>query len=65
MWMRRACWSREQARAVKADRGVTPSRAVDDLTEMVLEAEETAIGLRGLFEIAQCGLRADVWAIDL
>ncbi len=55
MWMRRGVLSREQARAVKADRGVYIARAVDDLTEMVLEAgEETAIGLRGLFEIAQC-----------
>jgi tetratricopeptide (TPR) repeat protein len=55
MWMRRGVLSREQARAVKADRGVYVARAIEDLTEMVLEAgEETAIGLRGLFEIAQC-----------
>jgi hypothetical protein len=55
MWMRRGVLSREQARAVKADRGVYIARAVEDLTEMVLESgEETAIGLRGLFEIAQC-----------
>lgn len=54
MWMRRGVLSREQARAVKEDRGVYVARSVEDLTEMVLEAgEETAIGLRGLFEIAQ------------
>ena len=30
-------------------------KAIDDLTSLVLEAgEETAIGLRGMFEIAQC-----------
>ncbi|MBX3461754.1 MAG: hypothetical protein KF830_01170 [Planctomycetes bacterium] len=55
MWMRRGVLNREQARAVKADRGVFVARAIEDLTEMVLEVgEETAIGLRGLFEIAQC-----------
>jgi tetratricopeptide (TPR) repeat protein len=55
VWMRRGVLSREQARAVKADRGVYIARAIEDLTEMVLEVgEETAIGLRGLFEIAQC-----------
>ncbi|MBL9078903.1 MAG: hypothetical protein JNL08_15460 [Planctomycetes bacterium] len=55
MWMRRGVLSREQARAVKTDRSVYVARAIEDLTEMVLEAgEETAIGLRGLFEIAQC-----------
>lgn len=54
-WMRRGVLLREQARAVKTDRTVLVQRAIDDLTEMVLEAgEETAIGLRGLFEIAQC-----------
>lgn len=54
-WMRRGVLKREQARAVKTDRNVLVQRAIDDLTEMVLEAgEETAIGLRGLFEVAQC-----------
>lgn len=54
-WMRRGVLNREQARAVKADRAIFIARAIEDLTEMVLEAgEETAIGLRGLFEIAQC-----------
>ncbi len=55
MWMRKGVLTREQARAVKTDRNVLVTRAIDELTEMVLEVgEETAIGLRGLFEIAQC-----------
>ncbi|MEO6595196.1 MAG: hypothetical protein ABIP94_10630 [Planctomycetota bacterium] len=55
MWMKKGVLQREQARAVKTDRLVLAARAVDELTEMVLETgEETAIGLRGLFEIAQC-----------
>lgn len=55
LWMRRGVLQREQARAVKTDRAVLIQRAISDLEEMVLEAgEETAIGLRGLFEIAQC-----------
>ncbi|MBM4063006.1 MAG: tetratricopeptide repeat protein, partial [Planctomycetes bacterium] len=55
LWMRKGVLMREQARAVKADRAVLVQRAIDELTEMVLDAgEETAIGLRGLFEIAQC-----------
>ncbi len=55
MWMRKGVLMREQARAVKADRGVLIERAKGELTELVLEVgEETAIGLRGLFEIAQC-----------
>jgi hypothetical protein len=68
LWMRKGVLMREQARAVKADREVLIERAIGELTEMVLEVgEETAIGLRGLFEIAQCheveGKVAD--AIDL
>lgn len=55
LWMRRGVLSRERARAVKADRAVLIQASIDDLSEMVLEAgEETALGLRGLFEIAQC-----------
>ncbi len=55
LWMRMGVLRREQARAVKADRAVLVERAITELTDMVLEAgEETAIGLRGLFEIAQC-----------
>lgn len=55
LWMRRGVLLREQARAVKADRAVLIQRAISDLEEMVLEyGEETALGLRGLFEIAQC-----------
>lgn len=55
MWMKEAVLTREQARADKENRGVLIERAIAELTDMVLEAgEETAIGLRGLFEIAQC-----------
>lgn len=55
LWMRKGVLMREQARAVKADRAVHIERAITELTDMVIEAgEETAIGLRGLFEIAQC-----------
>lgn len=54
MWMRKGVLMREQARAVKADRAVLVERAKNDLTDLVLKVgEETAIGLRGLFEIAQ------------
>ncbi len=55
MWMKKAVLSREQGRADKANRSVLVQRSIDELTELVLEfGEETAIGLRGLFEIAQC-----------
>ena len=55
MWMRKGVLMREQARAVKADRAVLIERAKTELTDLVLKVgEETAIGLRGLFEIAQC-----------
>lgn len=55
MWMKKAVLSREQARADKENRGVLVQRAISELEEMVLESgEETAFGLRGLFEIAQC-----------
>lgn len=55
MWMRKAVLSREEARADKENRNVLLQRAIDELTELVLDVgEETAIGLRGLFEIAQC-----------
>lgn len=55
MWMRKGVLMREQARAVKRDREILVERAKSELTELVLEVgEETAIGLRGLFEIAQC-----------
>jgi tetratricopeptide (TPR) repeat protein len=54
-WMRMGVLMREQGRAVKADRAVLVERAIGELTEMVLHfGEETAIGLKGLFEIAQC-----------
>jgi len=54
-WMRRGVLMREKGRAVKAERSVEISRAIDDLSDLVLDAgEETAIGLRGLFEIGQC-----------
>lgn len=55
MWMRKGVLTREMARAVKRDREVLVERAKTELTELVLAVgEETAIGLRGLFEIAQC-----------
>lgn len=54
-WMRTGVLMREQGLAVKADREVLVERAIEVLTEMVLDVgEETAIGLRGLFEIAHC-----------
>lgn len=55
MWMKEAVLTREQAKADKENRGVLVDRSVEELEEMVLEAgEESALGLRGLFEIAQC-----------
>ena len=55
MWLRRGVLARERARAVVAERGALLPKAIDDLTSLVIEAgEETAVGLRGLFEIAQC-----------
>lgn len=55
MWMKEAVLTREQAKADKENRGVLVDRSIEELEEMVLEAgEESALGLRGLFEIAQC-----------
>lgn len=55
MWMKGAVLKREQARADKENRSVLIDRAIEDLEEMVLDyGEESALGLRGLFEIAQC-----------
>lgn len=55
MWMKEAVLTREQAKADKENRNVLVDRSVEELEEMVLEAgEESALGLRGLFEIAQC-----------
>ncbi len=55
MWMKKAVLSREQGRADKENRGALAARAIGELEELVLEVgEETAIGLRGLFERAQC-----------
>lgn len=55
MWMKKSVLTREQGRADKANRSVLIERAIEELTELVLTAgEETAIGLRGMFEIAQC-----------
>jgi tetratricopeptide (TPR) repeat protein len=54
-WMRKGVLLREHGRAIKQDREVQTGRAINELEEMVLEyGEETALGLRGLFEIAQC-----------
>lgn len=54
-WMRKGVLMREHGRAIKQDRGHLCERAISELEEMVLEyGEETALGLRGLFEIAQC-----------
>lgn len=55
VWLRKGILLREQGRAVKADRGFLIERAKSTLEEMVFEyGEETALGLRGLFEMAQC-----------
>lgn len=55
MWMKEAVLTREQAKADKENRSVLVERSVEELEEMVLEAgEESALGLRGLFEIAKC-----------
>lgn len=55
MWMKLAVLTREQAKADKENRGVLVDRAIEELEEMVLDfGEESALGLRGLFEIAQC-----------
>jgi tetratricopeptide (TPR) repeat protein len=54
MGLRLGVLLREQGRAVKTERETLISRSISELEEMVLEAgEETALGLRGLFEIAQ------------
>ncbi len=54
-WLRRGVLKRENGRAVKAERDVLVQQAVSDLSDLVLEAgEETAIGLKGLYEIGQC-----------
>jgi hypothetical protein len=53
-WLRKGVLLREHARAVKADRGFLIERSKNTLEELVLEVgEETALGMRGLFEIAQ------------
>ena len=55
MWMKGAVLTREQAKADKENRVVLVDRAIEELEEMVLDyGEESALGLRGLFEIAQC-----------
>lgn len=55
MWMKQAVLTREQGRADKENRSVLVDRAIEELEEMVLDVgEESALGLRGLFEIAQC-----------
>ena len=67
-WMRKGVLMREQGRAVKADRDVLVERAISELTDLVLDyGEETAIGLRGLFEIAQCSEIQDdmLTAVDM
>ncbi len=54
-WMRKGVLLREHARAVKDDRAHLVEKSIGELEEMVLFiGEETALGLRGLFEIAQC-----------
>ena len=55
MWMKGAVLTREQAKADKENREILVDRAIEDLEEFVLDyGEESALGLRGLFEIAQC-----------
>lgn len=54
-WLRKSVLLREHGRAVKDDRAHLVAKAIGELEEMVLYiGEETALGLRGLFEIAQC-----------
>ena len=54
-WLRKCVLMREQGRAVKSEAGYLTDRARTDLEELVLDyGEETALGVRGLFEIAMC-----------
>src|SRR5688572_26155855 len=55
MGMKRAVLEREQARVDRENRSVLCARAIRHLEDVVFDAgEETAIGQRGLFELAQC-----------
>ncbi|MBK8097812.1 MAG: hypothetical protein IPK26_11935 [Planctomycetes bacterium] len=54
-WLRKGVLTREHARAVKGEREFLIPRAITILEDLILEVgEETALGLRGLFEVAQC-----------
>lgn len=54
MWLQAGVLMREQGRADKANRSVLVTRAINHLTELIYEAgEETYVGMRALFEIAQ------------
>ena len=60
VWRRKGALLRENARAVKDDRGHLIDSAMLEIEEMVLEiGEENALGLRGLFELAMCYEVAD------
>jgi len=55
MWLQIGVLTREQARADKKNRSVLVERAIRELEELVFEAgEETYVGMRAMFEIAQC-----------
>lgn len=55
MWLRKGVLLREHARAVKSERGYLIPRSRSTLEDLALEVgEETALGLRALFEIAMC-----------
>lgn len=55
MWLAKGVLQREHGRAVPQDRDHLVQFARTTLEDLVLDyGEETALGLRGLFEIAQC-----------
>ncbi len=55
-WLVKGKLLREHARAVAADRPALCNQAEEVLTELVFEVgEETALGLRGMFELAMVG----------
>lgn len=55
IWLRKGILLRELGRAIKAERGYQVDRAKRELEDLVFEyGEETALGLKGLFEMAQC-----------
>ena len=54
-WLRKGVLLREHGRAVRRDRTALCAFAKNTLEELIFEwGEETALGLRGLFDYAQC-----------